>query len=307
MTLPPAPSNPRTHPDRSGRSSVGRQLAVSVILITRNEGVELHGTVENLRDTLPSRSEIVIVDDGSTDGSTSRYRRRISAQGLGVARARNLGVRHSTGDLLVFADAHIRLDRHWWQPLAGALENPRIAAASPAVTHLPRVKEHGYGLRFSGPDLDARWINSRPDGPAIVPIVPGCCLAMRRNAFGATGGWDAGLLHRGGVDNELSLRLWLLGYETIVLPDVSVRHLFRSASPYPVGWPQYLHNRLRLAFAHLSPPRLAKVVRALHRHPAFGQAMALLVEGGISARRQEMLARRKRTDDEYFERFGMKW
>jgi hypothetical protein len=35
--------------------------------------------------------------------------------------------------------------------------------------------------------------------------------------------------------------------------------------------------------------------------------MALLVEGDISRRRREMLTRRVRTDDWYFEKFGMKW
>lgn len=282
-------------------------MKISVVVVTRNEGEELARTVENLRDTLPARSEVVIVDDGSTDGSTTRFRRRIAAAGLGVARARNLGVKHSTGDLLVFADAHIRLDRGWWKPLAEVLENPRVAAAAPAVTHLPRAHAHGYGLRFTGSDLDARWLPRCGDTPYAVPIVPGCCLAMRRRTFAALGGWDAGLLHRGGVDNELSVRMWLMGYEGVVVPGVAVRHLFRETSPYPVGWPQYLHNRLRLAFAHLSPPRMAKVVRALHRYAEFGAAMVLLLEGGISQRRRQMMARRKRTDQEYFERFGMRW
>ena len=285
----------------------GRLPHISVILITRNEGSELRLTVENLRDTLPGRSEVIIVDDGSTDGSTARYRRRIAADGLGVARARNLGAAHASGDLLVFADAHIRLDRGWWQPLADALETPGVAAAAPAVTHLPAITDCGYGLRFTGPDLDARWLRKRPVSAAAVPIVPGCCVALRRRAFAAIRGWDDGLRHRGGTDNEMSVRLWLLGYEAVVVPDVAVRHLFRTASPYPVGWPEYLHNRLRLAFAHLSPARLAKVVRSLHRHEAFGEAMALLVENGISNRRREMMTLRKRTDDEYFERFGMRW
>jgi glycosyltransferase involved in cell wall biosynthesis len=282
-------------------------VKISVIVVTRNEGAELHRTVENLRDTLPGRAEIVIVDDGSTDGSTARYRRRIQASGLGVAKARNLGAAHATGGLLIFADAHIRLGRSWWKPLAEVLEDPRIGAAAPAVTHLHRIAASGYGLRFTGPDLDARWIGVRPGAPAGAPIVPGCCLAMRAETFRAVGGWDGGLRHRGGTDNEMSVRIWLLGYEAVVHPDVRARHLFRGESPYPVGWPEYLHNRLRLAFAHLSPQRIAKVVGALHRHPAFGEATALLVEGNISRRRLEMLARRKRTDDEYFERFGMKW
>jgi len=42
---------------------------ISVVVISRNEGGELRRTVENFDDTLPAGSEIVVVDDGSTDGS----------------------------------------------------------------------------------------------------------------------------------------------------------------------------------------------------------------------------------------------
>jgi len=88
-------------------------VKISIIVVTRNEGAELRRTVENLRDTLPARSEIVIVDDASTDGSTARFRRAVKAPGIGVARARNLGAAQSKGDILVFADGHIRLDKLW--------------------------------------------------------------------------------------------------------------------------------------------------------------------------------------------------
>jgi GT2 family glycosyltransferase len=282
-------------------------VKISVVVVTRNEGAELRRTLESLRATLPARSEIVIVDDQSTDGSTARLRRVVKAPGIGVARARNLGVSKTTGDLLVFADAHIRIDPDWWKPMAEILEDRKVAAVAPAVTHLPATRGRGFGLTLTGPDLDARWLPRQGFVPFAAPILPGCCLMMRRATFDDVGGWDNGLLHRGGVDNEMSVRLWLLGYELLIAPQVVVPHLFRKASPYPVGWPQYLHNRLRLAFAHFNAPRLAKVVKALHKEPAFGEAMTLLVEGDISGRRRDMLARRARTDDWFFERFGMKW
>ena len=207
----------------------------------------------------------------------------------------------------IFADAHIRLEKRWWQPLAEVLQDRKVAAVAPAVTHLPATRRRGFGLTFTGPDLDARWLPRQGVTPFSAPILPGCSLMMRRTTFDAVGGWDGGLLHRGGVDNEMSVRLWLLGYELMVAPQVVVPHLFRNASPYPVGWPQYLHNRLRLAFVHLNAARLAKVVKALHRQPAFGEAMELLVSGDISARRRELLARRARSDDWFFERFGLRW
>ena len=106
-------------------------MKISAIVVTRNEGAELRRTVENLRDTLPARSEIVIVDDASTDGSTAGFRRAIKAPGIGVARARNLGAARSRGDVLVFADGHIRLDKLWWQPLADVVEDRQVAAVAP--------------------------------------------------------------------------------------------------------------------------------------------------------------------------------
>uniref|UniRef100_Q01V98 Glycosyl transferase, family 2 n=1 Tax=Solibacter usitatus (strain Ellin6076) TaxID=234267 RepID=Q01V98_SOLUE len=282
-------------------------MKLSVVIISRNEGAELRRTVESFRATLPQRAEIVIVDDRSTDGSTRGLRRVIKTNGIGVACARNLGVSKTTGDMLFFADAHIRLEKNWWQPLAEVLEDRKVAAVAPAVTHLPATRRRGFGLTFTGPDLDARWLPRQGVTPFSAPILPGCSLMMRRATFDAVGGWDGGLLHRGGVDNEMSVRLWLLGYELMVAPQVVVPHLFRSASPYPVGWPQYLHNRLRLAFVHLNAARLARVVKALHKEPAFGEAMELLVSSDISARRRELLARRAHTDDWFFERFGLKW
>jgi len=286
---------------------------LSVVVISRNEGRELRLTVENLEDTLPEGGEVVVVDDGSTDKSAdhlARRRGRVTlrrSQDLGVAKARNWGARESHGKIVVFADAHIRLPRLWWQPLVELLEDPRVGGAAPSIMTLGREKNRGYGLQLTGPDLDARWLPRAGDAPSAVPILPGCCLAMRREVFEETGGWDEGMSQRGGVDNEGCVRFWLFGYDLMLAPDVVVRHRFRSKSPYPVDWSQYLHNRLRLAFAHFSPPRLGKVVNALREHEALGDALALLVERNISTHRPQMLARRVRSDDWYFERFGMKW
>ncbi len=286
---------------------------VSVVVISRNEGAELRRTVENLDDTLPAGGEVVVVDDGSTDGSAARVKRRRGrirvgrAKDLGVARARNRGARQSRGDIVVFADAHIRVPAFWWRPLVEILEDARIGGAAPAVAAFEQGESTGYGLRFTGPDLDARWLSHRENAPFAVPILPGCCLAMRRDVFEKTEGWDEGTLQRGGVDNEGAVRFWLLGYDLLIAPEVLVRHKFRTQSPYSVGWPQYLHNRLRLAFVHLGAARLAKVMRALGHHADLGEALRLLVESDISSRRESIHARRVRSDDWYFERFSMSW
>jgi GT2 family glycosyltransferase len=269
--------------------------------------------VENLTDTLPGAAEIIVVDDGSTDKSAAGLARRgrvlvHSASELGVAKARNFGGQQARGDILIFADAHLGLDSGWWRPLADQLEDPRVGAVAPGIAKWKNDGVIGWGIRFQGPQMEVKWLRRKPKKAAAVPILPGCCLAMRRDVFERKGGgWDGGLHQRGTVDNEVSLRLWLLGYELLVVPGVVVRHRFRKSSPFPVGWPQYIHNRLRLAFVHFNPERLAKVVSSLRRFPGFGQAMTLLMDGDVGARRREIFSVRKRDDDWYFDRFRLHW
>jgi glycosyltransferase involved in cell wall biosynthesis len=285
--------------------------SISVVVISRNEGNFLRRTVDNLIDTLPGDAEIIVVDDASTDRSADRLPRRVllhRAKGLGVAKSRNFGGKHATGDILIFADAHLGLDANWWRPLTEQLEHPGVGAVAPGIAKWRDDGKYGWGIKFKGPQMEVSWFRRRPKGPTAVPILPGCCLAMRRDVFErAGGGWDNGLQQRGNVDNEVSVRLWLLGYELLIVPEVLVRHRFRKTSPFPVGWPQYLHNRLRLAFVHFGPERLARVVSSLRNYPGFGDAMALLVDGDAGARRRELFSLRVRDDDWYFDKFRLHW
>ncbi len=286
---------------------------IGVVVVSRNEGPELRLTVENLADTLPAGSEIVVVDDGSTDGSARFLARRsgkvrlLRENNLGVARARNLGARSTRARIIVFADAHIRLESGWWAPLVDLVQDPAVGGAAPAVNHFHPGRANGYGLRWKDPSLEVAWLTQRPRSPRPAAILPGCCFAMRRDVFEATGGWDEGMLQRGGVDNEGCVRLWLLGYTLMISGEVVVRHLFRARSPYPVGWPQFVHNRLRLALLHFAPARMTRVMSALRDQPGFAEGLELALQGDAPQRRQGMLARRIRSDDWYFDRFGVKW
>jgi GT2 family glycosyltransferase len=287
--------------------------SISVVVVSRNEGEHLRRTIENLEDTLPDSGNVIVVDDGSTDGSADYLARRrgrvrlVRSEGLGVTRARNLGARQTRGQIIVFADAHLHLQPHWWKPLADQLRRQHVGAVAPVITPMDDPSKGLHGVTFLGPSMDVCWLSNETNRAVPVPILPGCCLAMRREVFLKTGGWDDGMLHRGNVDNELCIRLWLLGYELRVTPDTTVGHLFRQRSPYSVGWAEYLHNRLRLAFIHLAPLRLRKVVAALMPRLYLGVALHLIAQGDSAQRRRELLARRVRNDDWFFERFDLKW
>jgi glycosyltransferase involved in cell wall biosynthesis len=286
--------------------------SISVVVISRDEGRELARTVENFDDTLPAGAEVIVIDDGSTDGSATRVRRRrgrvrvLRVADHGVARARNLGARHARGRVVVYADAHLRLDRDWWRPMIDALGDRRVGGVAPAITGF-RGGRIGYGLTFRNATLEVRWRRRKPRVAAVAPIIPGCCFATRRDVIEATGGWDDAQLQRGNIDNEGCVRFWMLGYDLVITPDTIVAHKFRKRSPYRVGWPEFMFNRLRLAFAHFGPDRLARVVASLRGYPGFGEALGLLAESDIAQRRRDLRARRVRDDDGYCERFKMTW
>ncbi len=285
---------------------------VSVVVISRNEGRELARTVQNFDDTLPGDAEIIVVDDGSSDRSPDRLRTRRGriklhrVRNFGVARARNFGAHHARGDVVVYADAHLRLKPDWWRPMLDVLANRKVGGVAPAITNYGETRA-GYGLKFTDRRLEVRWLWRRPSGPVAAPIIPGCCFATRRDVIEATGGWDDRQLQRGNIDNEGCVRFWLLGYELMITPDTVVEHKFRKRSPYPVGWPEFLYNRLRLAFVHFNAERIGKVVASLRGYPGFGEALALLASSDIAERRRQMQQHRVYDDDWYCQRFKMSW
>jgi GT2 family glycosyltransferase len=128
---------------------------------------------------------------------------------------------------------------------------------------------------------------------------------MRRDVFETSGGFDDGLIAWGGTDAELSLRLWTLGYECILIPGVPVGHLFRSGFPYSLPRYAYPHNILRIASVHFNERRLARVVEQVQNWPGFPDAFAHFVASD-AWRRRDQLRSRRRYDDEWFcRRFGI--
>ena len=284
---------------------------VSVVIISRNEGEELAATVANLRETLSARRrELIIVDDGSTDGSAEFLDGApdvvlLRSDRLGVAKARNFGASRATGDIVLFADAHVRAPAGWADPLIEALSDPAVGAAAPGIYSLTEPERRGFGLDLIGAELHARWRARQGTSPYPVPVMPGAFLAMRREVFVTTGGFDPGLHELGGNDNELSCRLWLLGYQLLVVPQVEVGHLFRTVPPYPTHWPAVLHNRLRMAFIHFDPARVERVLRALRIYESFPAGVAMMLDTDVLSRRTAIAGIRRFDDEWFFKKFQL--
>jgi len=309
--IPSPPPLPAQQAEQLFRGDYPRKI--SVILPASNESVLLQRTVEQFAATLPDNSEIIVVDNGSTDGSSDFLLENPypnvhlirTPEALGVAGARNRGLAQAKGEIVVFADAHIDIPHHWWQPIVCTLTDPKVGVVGPGigVMGIPE-RAAACGQRIAEAKLRVEWLPKRGEDPYPVPTLGGGFMAMRHDTLNAAGAFDAGMPQWGSEDLELCVRYWLLGYEVWVAPAVTVLHYFRKANPYKVEWGAITHNLLRVALLHLNGMRLTRVLAALKGDAKFEHALAHAVNSDVWQKRADFAARRVRDDDWYFEKFA---
>src|SRR4051812_35041738 len=115
---------------------------VSVIIPTYNCAALVTVAVDSVLAQTVQASEVIVVDDGSTDDTRERlssYRiRYLHQQNQGVAAARNNGLREASGDLIAFLDA----DDVWYPrklelQIAAIEANPDIVLLGTSVFDWP--------------------------------------------------------------------------------------------------------------------------------------------------------------------------
>jgi GT2 family glycosyltransferase len=287
-------------------------IRISVVLPSCNESVMLERTVDQFAATLPAPSEIIVVDNGSRDGSADFLLERPrdgvrlirTPDRLGGARARNRGLAEAKGEIVVFADAHVDVPERWWQPVVAALQASQVGVVGCAIGVMGRPEHSpGYGQRIAESNLRTEWLSRRQLDPHPVPALGGALMGMRRDTLERAGGFDPGLAEWGSEDLELCIRYWLLGYEVWLVPELTVLHYFRSRSPYPVDISGVTHNVLRVALLHFNEQRIARVTDALKERPDFASAFAVAATSSVFRERASLHSRRVRDDDWLFNRF----
>ena len=290
----------------------GRRRAglCSVVIAARNEGDLLRATVESvLEDTAYPDVEVVVVDDGSTDGgpdalpADTRVRLlRLGAAGL--SKARNAGAALALGEYLVFLDAHCTVSRGWLDALLDPLRQPDVALAGASVTPLDAPGPRGCGTTWVSRTLETAWFDpSDGDSPYEVPFVPGGCQAYRARTFELLGRFDEGMRLWGYEDIEICLRAWLLGYRVVGAPAAMVAHLFKEQRDFDVPDYGVLLNYLRLVHLHFAPWRVQAAIRAIGDYPGLDRALREVATRELLERRAELEAVRVHDDDWFFETF----
>jgi glycosyltransferase involved in cell wall biosynthesis len=197
----PAKAGPRD----CALSSVAQHPLVSVIIPCYNGEAFLKDAVESALAQTYDRVEIVVVDDGSTDGSAEIARkfpvRYVRRPNRGLTASRNLGIRESLGSYIIFLDADDRLKPDAVESGLRILsQRPECAMA--VGDHL-FISEDGSHLADSQKDCIAALHYEALLKSNFIEMISS--VVFRRSVLDAVGGFDTGL--RVAEDYELYLRI----------------------------------------------------------------------------------------------------
>jgi GT2 family glycosyltransferase len=208
---------------------------VAVVIATRNRGPELLGALTRLL-ALDERPRIVVVDNGSTDGTAELVRdHHPGVQVVGLRRnrgaaARTIGARLVDTPYVAFSD-----DDSWWAPgaLRRAVElldrHPRLAVLAARVLVGPDQRLDPVCREMADSPLPPA--DDLP-GPPVLGFIA-CGAVVRRDAFLEVGGFDA-RLGVGGEEELLSVDLATRGWGLAYVDEV-VAHHHPSPSRDPSG------------------------------------------------------------------------
>jgi glycosyltransferase involved in cell wall biosynthesis len=216
---------------------------ISVIITAFNEGDELRRTVESVQTSTRGPFEIIVVDDGSTDGSCDGLQgpsiRVLShKQRCGVAASRNRGGNVARGAVVAFSDGHQRYSAECLDRCAQVALS-RNAIVWPDVRGFDEATRliHGADFRFAPETgrFTAAYLHAQPLARVsrITALrAPG--YMMPRSLF-QNMKWPAFLRGWGASEASVSLKAFFLGVPILHVCGPMTRHLFRKRFPYQVS------------------------------------------------------------------------
>ena len=228
------------------------QIKISYIIITWNGIDHIRNLFRSLQNQISRQDvEIIVVDNGSNDGTTDFLRTSYPSARLitlnnnkGVAYARNRGLEKALGQYLFILDNDIiandealtgmekYMDTNINVGLCGCKLYDAEGNLQESCKPYPGISQKIYNLFHRG-----KFRFHYKDMPADQPFEPeyiiGACQMIRREAFEQTGLLDENIFY-GPEDCDYCLRIRKAGWKVIYLPQYSlIHHCQRKTNIHP--------------------------------------------------------------------------
>ena len=251
-------------------------MSFSVVIPSYNGKTLLNENLPPILAILKDRGkneEILVVDDGSTDGSEDFLRREFPEvivlpldKNQGFAQACNAGFQAARGEIIILLNNDVlvvskfldRLNEHFRDDKVFAVAFCMIDRKTNTVISTPTVAKMRYGLIVAGSTpMD------NTSGPSITFLAHGGGAAFRKNLFVELKGFDPLFSPFYYEDIDLSYRAWGSGFQVFYDPECVVWHSPMSTigKKYNKKQIETIHRKNKILFfwKNISQPRLILV------------------------------------------------
>ena len=248
---------------REGASNVA---LVSVVVPTHNRKSAVTRCIESvLRSSYP-RIEVIVVDDGSTDGTFHLLSAlfpnveliRLEREQM-VSASRNAGCKHARGEFVFLVDDDNVVHPNAIAELVSAIsDNPQSGIAGPIMYYL-RDPEHVWCSGVSRNFLTSitRFSTEKPDGSTncySTDDIPNAFM-VRRRVFDDVGGFDQVGFAQNLAEGDFCMRAARKGFEAIMVPKATVWHDV-PVRKWPYRGTRNLHMQSRGRAYHVARSRI---------------------------------------------------
>jgi GT2 family glycosyltransferase/tetratricopeptide (TPR) repeat protein len=192
--------------------------AATIVIPAWNAWDHTERCLRSLRPTLGPQDQVVVVDNGSTDGTGASLTAYPWAEVVaneeneGFARGCNRGAARARGDVVVFLNSDTVVTAGWLDELLAPFDQDHVGAVGPRSDN---VSGRQKTLAVPDPEDDPggftefaeSWRTSHAGQTGECGRLIGFCLAVRRSVFEAVGGFDTRFETGGFEDDDLCRRL----------------------------------------------------------------------------------------------------
>jgi GT2 family glycosyltransferase len=209
-------------------ASLGRDTLADCLESVVNQTYQRKEIIVVYNSNRLSPDVMALLDKQSAMGAKSIH----IAKRLGPARARNVGLTVSTGDIVAFIDDDAIADPDWLASTIRAYGDQRIGGVCGRL--VPKAKHPHRLVRF----LDELYYGRYHDDP--LHILSSANMSIRRDVFVEVGMFNSAI-DTYGEDTELALRIMQRGYRIVYEPNAIVKH-DSSTGLRNLLWKTYLQS-----------------------------------------------------------------
>lgn len=218
------------------RPVVTAEPSVSCVVVAYGAEACLEPGVRAILDSQGVRTDVVLVDNGCTDGAIDRLEGTPGVvvvrpeRNLGFAGGCNAGARIATGEVLALVNPDAIVESGALAALAGAALRPGvgIATASVRLSDRPdRLNSAGNEIHFGGLSWSGHFGERAADHAVEREVLAasGAAMAIRRTLWDELGGFDEDFFGYY-EDADLSLRCWQRNQRVLYVPAAVVTHRY---------------------------------------------------------------------------------